>query len=94
MRTTVAALPRALHWQAAFTTPYKAQISSLVVWQHVFVSDTPMTNWCGTSLFLSRIVKKAHLPQKFVSADMAAAESRQIAQNSKCARPQLRERPR
>ena len=59
MRTTSAASPRRLHWQAAFTTkPYKAQTSSLVVWQHVFVSDTPMTNWCGPSLLLTRVVKK------------------------------------
>jgi hypothetical protein len=59
MRTTSAASPRRLHWQAAFTTkPYKAQTSSLVVWQHVFVSDTPMTNWCGSSLLLTRVVKK------------------------------------
>ena len=49
----------ACHWQAAFTTkPYKAQTSSLVVWQHVFVSDTPMTNWCGSSLLFTRVVKK------------------------------------
>ena len=59
MRTTIAASPPRLHWQAAFTTkPYKAQTSSLVVWQHVFVSDTPMTNWCGSSLLLTRVVKK------------------------------------
>ena len=59
MRTTRAVSPRRLHWQAAFTTkPYKAQTSSLVVWQHVFVSDTPMTNWCGSSLLLTRVVKK------------------------------------
>jgi hypothetical protein len=59
MRTTSAASPRRLHWQAAFTTkPYKAKTSSLVVWQHVFVSDTPMTNWCGSSLLLTRVVKK------------------------------------
>ena len=46
MRTTIAAPPRRLQWQAAFTTKtYKPQTSSLVVWQHVFVSDTPMTNW-------------------------------------------------
>jgi hypothetical protein len=42
MRTTIAASPPRLHWQAAFTTKtYKPQTSSLVVWQHVFVSDTP-----------------------------------------------------
>jgi hypothetical protein len=59
MRTTIAASPRRLHWQAAFTTKtYKPQTSSLVVWQHVFVSDTPMTNWCGSSLLLTRVVKK------------------------------------
>ena len=52
MRTTIAASPRRLHWQAAFTTKtYKPQTSSLVVWQHVFVSDTPLTNWGGSSLF-------------------------------------------
>jgi hypothetical protein len=60
MRTTIAASPRRLHWQAAFTTKtYKAQTSSLVVWQHVFVSDTPMTNWCGSSLLLTQVVKKS-----------------------------------
>jgi hypothetical protein len=59
MRTTIAASPRRLHWQAAFTAKtYKAQTSSLVVWQHVFVSDTPMTNWCGSSLLLTRVVKE------------------------------------
>jgi hypothetical protein len=59
MRTTSAASPRRLHWQAAFTTkPYKAQTSSLVVWQHVFVSDTPMTDWCGSNLLLTRVVEK------------------------------------
>jgi hypothetical protein len=69
MRTTSAALPRRLHWQAAFTTkPYKAQTSSLVVWQHVFVSDTPMTNWCGSSLLLTRVVKKTPSAQNVVRA--------------------------
>ncbi len=58
MGTTIAASPRRLHWQAAFTTKtYKPQTSSLVVWQHVFVSDTPMTNWDGSSLLLTRVVK-------------------------------------
>jgi hypothetical protein len=54
MRTAVcyAASPRRLPWQAAFTTnPHQA--SSPVVWQHVFVSDIPMTNWsAGSSLLL------------------------------------------
>jgi hypothetical protein len=69
MRTTSAASPRRLHWQAAFTTkPYKAQTSSLVVWQHVFVSDTPMTNWCGSSLLLTRVVKKNPSAQNVVRA--------------------------
>jgi hypothetical protein len=59
MRTTTAASPRRLHWQAAFTTrTYKAQTSSLAFWQHVFVSDTPMTSWCGSSLLLARVIKK------------------------------------
>src|SRR6476620_8310416 len=59
MRTTIAASPPRLHWQAAFTTKtYKPQTTSLVVWQHVFVSDTPMTNWGGSSLLLTRVVKK------------------------------------
>ena len=55
MRTAVsnAASPRRLHWQAAFTTK-NYQASSPVFWQHVFVSDTPMTNWSGgSSLFLN-----------------------------------------
>ena len=75
MRTTSAASPRRLHWQAAFTTkPYKAQTSSLVVWQHVFVSNTPMTNWCGSSLLLTRVVKKNPSAQnavRQVTLDMA-----------------------
>jgi hypothetical protein len=99
MRTTSAASPRRLHWQAAFTTkPYKAQTSSLVVWQHVFVSDTPMTNWCGSSLLLTRVVKKnpsaqnvVRVPTEDIGAStkrLAAAEPRRIArfdskQNSK-----------
>jgi hypothetical protein len=59
MRTSIAAPPRRLQWQAAFTTKtYKPQTSSLVVWQHVFVSDRPMTNWDGSSLLLTRVVKK------------------------------------
>ena len=60
MRTAVsnAASPRHLHWQAAFTT--KAyQTSSPVLWQHVFVSDTHMTNWSGgSSLFLHWAAEK------------------------------------
>ena len=69
MRTTSATSPRRLHWQAAFTTkPYKAQTSSLVVWQHVFLSDTPMTNWCGSSLLLTRVVKKNPSAQNAVRA--------------------------
>ena len=69
MRSTIAASPRRLHWQAAFTTKtYKPQTSSLVVWQHVFVSDTPMTNWGGSSLLLTRIVKKHPLAQNVVRA--------------------------
>ena len=67
MRTTIAASPPRLHWQAAFTTKtYKPQTSSLVVWQHVFVSDTPMTNWGGSSLLLTRVVKKLPLAQNVV----------------------------
>ena len=72
MRTTIAASPPRLNWQAAFTTKtYKPQTSSLVVWQHVFVSDTPMTNWSGgSSLILNWAAKKepswktkaAHIP--------------------------------
>ena len=69
MRTTIAASPRRLHWQAAFTTKtYKPQTSSLVVWQHVFVSDTPMTNWGGSSLLLTRVVKKHPPAQNVVRA--------------------------
>ena len=61
MRTTIAAPPHRLRWQAAFTTKtYKPQTSSLVVWQHLFVSDTPMTNWGGSSLLLTRVVRKNH----------------------------------
>ena len=67
MRTTIAASPPRLHWQAAFTTKtYKPQTSSLVVWQHVFVSDTPMTNWGGSSLLLTWVVKKNPLAQNVV----------------------------
>jgi hypothetical protein len=47
MRTvSSAALPPHLHWQAAFTIQ-TYQTLSPVVWQHAFVSDTPMTNWSG-----------------------------------------------
>ena len=67
MRTTITASPPRLHWQAAFTTKtYKPQTSSLVVWQHVFVSDTPMTNWGGSSLLLTRVVKKNPSAQNVV----------------------------
>jgi hypothetical protein len=67
MRTTAIAASRHLHWQTAFTMKtYTAETVSPIVWQHVFVSDTPMTNWCGgSSLLLTRVVKKrpeAHLP--------------------------------
>ena len=73
MRTAVskAASLRRVRWQAAFTA--KAyQTSSPVFWQHVFVSDTPMTNWSGgSSLFLNWAAEKkgpawkakaAHIP--------------------------------
>ncbi len=45
MRTNiVAALPRNLHWQSAFTTAaYKAQTP--IVWHHQFVSDSSMVSW-------------------------------------------------
>jgi len=67
MRTSTAASPRRLHWQAAFTTrTYKAQTSSLAFWQHVFVSDTPMTNWCGSSLLLTPVVTKSPPAQNVV----------------------------
>jgi hypothetical protein len=60
MRTTGsnAASPRDLHWRAAFTT--KAyQTLSPVFWQHLFVSDTHMTNWSGgSSLFLNWAAEK------------------------------------
>ena len=70
MRTAVsnAASLRRLRWQAAFALK-TYQTSSPVFWQHVFVSDTPMTNWSGgSSLFLnwaadkgpSRETKVAH----------------------------------
>jgi hypothetical protein len=67
MRTTAIAASRPLHLQAAFTMKtYTAETVSPIVWQHVFLSDTPMTNWCGgSSLLLTRVVKKrpeAHLP--------------------------------
>ena len=69
MRTTIAASPPRLHWQAAFTTKtYKPQTSWLVVWQHVFVSDTPMTNWNGSSLLLTRVVKKNPSAQSVAGA--------------------------
>jgi hypothetical protein len=71
MRTAVsnAASLRRLRWQAAFAKTY--QSSSPVFWQHVFVSDTPMTNWSGgSSLFLNWAAEKglswktkaAHIP--------------------------------
>jgi hypothetical protein len=64
MRTTAIAASRPLHWQAAFTIKtYTAETVSPVVWQHVFVSDTPMTNWCGgSSLVLTRVVKRRRSP--------------------------------
>jgi len=69
MRTTTAASPR--RWQAALTLKtYKAQTSSLVFWQHAFVSDAPMTNWCGSSLLLTRVVKKPPA-QNFLTVDVA-----------------------
>jgi hypothetical protein len=86
MRTTIAASPPRLNWQAAFTTKtYKPQTSSLVVWQHVFVSDTPMTNWSGSSLLLTRVVKKTPSRAKRCQGDRSAtqqtiAEPRRIAQ--------------
>ena len=60
MRTTAIAASRPLHSQAAFTIKtYTAETVSPVVWRHVFVSDTPMTNWCGgSSLVLTRVVKR------------------------------------
>jgi hypothetical protein len=72
MRTAVsnAASLRHLRWQAAFAT--KAyRTSSPIFWQHVFVSDTPMTNWSGgSSLVLNWSAEKrppwktkaAHIP--------------------------------
>jgi hypothetical protein len=74
MRTAVSEAPslRHLHWQAAFTT-MAYQTSSPVFWQHVFVSDTPMTNWSGgSSLFLNWAAEKrapwkakaAYIPKK------------------------------
>ena len=60
MRTAVSEAPslRHLDWQAAFTT-MAYQTSSPVFWQHVFVSDTPMTNWSGgSSLFLNWAAEK------------------------------------
>ena len=83
MRTTNAASPRRLHWQAAFTTkPYKAQTSSLVVWQHVFVSDTPMTNWCGSSLLLILGCQKTPIFIGASTKHLAAAEPRRIARST------------
>ena len=60
MRTIPISASSPLRWQAAFTMKtYAAEILSPIVWQHVFVSNTPMTNWCGgSSLVLSRVVKK------------------------------------
>ena len=55
MRTAIpiAALPRRLRWQAAFTIkPY--QTLSPVVWHHAFVSDTNMTDWRGGSELILR----------------------------------------
>jgi hypothetical protein len=93
MRTTTAASPRRSHWQAAFTLKtYKAQTSSLVVWQHVFVSDTPMTNWCGSILLLTRVVKKnpicarccegANGKRGASTKRLAASEPRRIARST------------
>ena len=59
MRTAVsnAVSLRRLRWQAAFAKTYRT--SSPVLWQHVFVSDTPMTNWSGgSSLFLNWAAEK------------------------------------
>jgi hypothetical protein len=60
MRTTViAAPPRDLHWQSAFTTAaYKAQTP--IVWHHQFVSDSSMMNWSdGLSRQLTWTAKKS-----------------------------------
>jgi len=50
MRTAIpiAAPPRRLRWQAAFTIKAYHTLSP-VVWHHTFVSDTCMTNWRGGS---------------------------------------------
>jgi hypothetical protein len=55
MRTaiSIAAPPRRLRWQAAFTIK-GYQTLSPVVWHHAFVSDTNMTNWRGGSELILR----------------------------------------
>ena len=74
MRSTAIAASRPLHWQAAFTMKtYTANTVSPIVWQHVFVSDTPMTNWCGgSSLVLTRVIKKRPSTNEAQSAVVSA----------------------
>jgi hypothetical protein len=50
MRTanSTAALPRHLHWQAAFSIKHYCPLTPLV-WHHTFVSNARMTNWRGGS---------------------------------------------
>jgi len=60
MRTAVsnAASLHRLRGQAAFATK-TYQTSSPIFWQHVFVSDKPMTNWSdGSSLILNWAAEK------------------------------------
>jgi hypothetical protein len=60
MRTdiSVAASPLAVLCHGIFSTKtYTAQTP--IVWQHLFLSDTQMTNWSeGSSLFLAWVVGK------------------------------------
>jgi hypothetical protein len=75
MRTAVsnAASLRRLRWQAAFAKTYRT--SSPVLWQHLFVSDTPMTNWSGgSSLFLNWAAEKTPPGRQSQSAQISRAK--------------------
>ena len=66
--------------QAAFTTKtYKPQTSSLFVPQHVFISDTPLTNWAGSSLYLTQIVRKHSSRESCQCANGKRGASRNVS---------------
>jgi hypothetical protein len=84
MRTTasIPALPRHVHWQAAFTTKsYAGQPSPPVVWRQVPACDAQAQKWSDGVLLTWATEKKAKMKSHFGPLEWLLSAWRSIARD-------------